>query len=360
MPQLIFSPSPRPSPLANRSRPSQISVQPQPQPQPQRQAREVEPSRPSPFVGGIAHAYALVLLYSPITNVFAKAATSHEPSQSLLPSVPAPLLRKRKRGRPPLDRPAKDAGDQGGGSSSDSRRIARDAKALEFQLGLREHKKRSDFVKFKCEWMECDAELHNLETLTGHILQKHGNVPNGLFPCRWATCGIQIITKNLSTSKTIEKLEHEAFDNREAWVNHMKSTHIEKTSWELGDGPKTPTPEPGETQPSATALFRRQIASFTAPLIQPKPSGPTTEHMNTMWKRAHEEFSRRQQKRRSDGVNGLNIGPFMEREGSKLVDEKWRTALKMDETAVGVDEVDQEPEWEEWDVAMRGLKRCDW
>ncbi|KAI9893014.1 MAG: hypothetical protein M1814_000898 [Vezdaea aestivalis] len=102
-----------------------------------------------------------------------------------------------------------------------------------------------------------------------------------------------------------------------------------------------------------------ETRKFTAPPIQPKPFSPTTDYMNAIWKRAHEEFSRQQQKRRSDGINGLNIGPFIEREGPKLVDEKWRTALKMDETAVEVNEVDQEPEREEWDVATKGVKRYD-
>jgi hypothetical protein len=77
------------------------------------------------------------------------------------------------------------------------------------------------FVPFLCEWENCVAELHNLETLRTHILTVHKKQqPPGSWNCLWNKC---------TESGFVTKTE---------WQLHINDTHLVPFSWHMGDGPK--------------------------------------------------------------------------------------------------------------------------
>ncbi|RGP61272.1 hypothetical protein FSPOR_10101 [Fusarium sporotrichioides] len=75
------------------------------------------------------------------------------------------------------------------------------------------------FFPFLCEWMDCKAELHNLETLRRHVYKVHG----GSVECLWGNCG---------------RLEEPPeFENDEGFDEHVEEAHLIPLSWHVGDGP---------------------------------------------------------------------------------------------------------------------------
>ncbi|KAM0554740.1 hypothetical protein ACHAPJ_006812 [Fusarium lateritium] len=75
------------------------------------------------------------------------------------------------------------------------------------------------FFPFLCEWRECKAELHNLETLRRHVYIVHGDS----IQCLWGRCGRQE-----------EPLEYE---DDEGFKEHVEEAHLVPLSWHVGDGP---------------------------------------------------------------------------------------------------------------------------
>ncbi|KAL8997962.1 MAG: hypothetical protein Q9169_002884 [Polycauliona sp. 2 TL-2023] len=89
---------------------------------------------------------------------------------------------------------------------------------------------------YKCEWKDCPAELHNLETLKKHVI-KHGDRYDGLFPCLWEGCG-----RPRQNDKQEEKNKASGEDpldyaTKEIWAKHMDRRHLAEYAWKLGDGP---------------------------------------------------------------------------------------------------------------------------
>ncbi|KAL6915737.1 hypothetical protein ACHAP8_009488 [Fusarium lateritium] len=75
------------------------------------------------------------------------------------------------------------------------------------------------FFPFLCEWMDCKAELHNLETLRRHVSKVHGDSVE----CLWGKCG---------------RLERPPeFEDDEGFEDHIKEAHLVPLSWHVGDGP---------------------------------------------------------------------------------------------------------------------------
>lgn len=81
------------------------------------------------------------------------------------------------------------------------------------------YKTDAPFFPFLCEWMDCKAELHNLETLRRHVYIVHGDS----IECMWGKCG---------------RLEEPPeFEEDEAFREHMEEAHLVPLSWHVGDGP---------------------------------------------------------------------------------------------------------------------------
>ncbi|KAI9832254.1 MAG: hypothetical protein M1819_004432 [Sarea resinae] len=91
---------------------------------------------------------------------------------------------------------------------------------------------------YNCQWKECKAELHNLETLRKHVKKAHcTRAVHGGIPCWWAGCGRR--KENEDRYKMKGKSEYHALDfsTEEAWDEHMNKEHLGRLSWDFGDGP---------------------------------------------------------------------------------------------------------------------------
>ncbi|KAK4202588.1 hypothetical protein QBC40DRAFT_276207 [Triangularia verruculosa] len=111
------------------------------------------------------------------------------------------------------------------------------------------------FPVFICEWQDCPARLHNLETLRRHILIVHGHpsrsppaspsassvsadepIDDGLIICEWAACHVT------PTPRTEEDFR-----------SHLEEAHLIPFAWHCGDGPQNTsaiaTPQPPSELP---------------------------------------------------------------------------------------------------------------
>ncbi|KAF9772260.1 hypothetical protein IL306_010042 [Fusarium sp. DS 682] len=80
------------------------------------------------------------------------------------------------------------------------------------------YKMDAPFFPFLCEWRDCKAELHNLETLRRHVYIVHGDDEN----CLWGEC---------------RRLEHPSeFETDEGFKEHVEEAHLVPLSWHCGDG----------------------------------------------------------------------------------------------------------------------------
>lgn len=77
------------------------------------------------------------------------------------------------------------------------------------------------YQSFACQWQNCKADLHNLETLKKHVHKVHRKkVPE--LECCWGECG---------------RGNSNVFDDEAGWREHLEVKHFGPLAWELGDGP---------------------------------------------------------------------------------------------------------------------------
>jgi hypothetical protein len=98
------------------------------------------------------------------------------------------------------------------------------------------------FIPFLCEWKDCKAELHNLETLRKHIYTVHNKKQmSGAIVCQWAKCGLsrEVRDKRTLQSKAIH--ENHDFADIQAFKDHVEKAHLIPFAWHMGDGPRGST-----------------------------------------------------------------------------------------------------------------------
>ncbi len=97
------------------------------------------------------------------------------------------------------------------------------------------------FVPFVCEWKDCPAELHNLDTLRAHLVTVHLKKQHNGSPlvCLWRKCHQETKVVNVQTG--LPKIIDKGFDfnTKDEWMNHIQEAHLKKVAWYQGDGPKT-------------------------------------------------------------------------------------------------------------------------
>jgi hypothetical protein len=77
---------------------------------------------------------------------------------------------------------------------------------------------------YKCKWLNCKADLHNLDTLKKHVFKVHRKETLGnTLGCLWDNCG--------------KEVQPPSFDLESNWRSHIQQTHFDPLLWELGDGP---------------------------------------------------------------------------------------------------------------------------
>jgi len=91
---------------------------------------------------------------------------------------------------------------------------------------------------YECQWKDCKAELHNLETLRKHVRKVHrAKAAFGGIPCLWAGCGKVSFVQDRKTGRHNRVHQYLDFGTEELWDQHMDKKHLEPFAWDLGDGP---------------------------------------------------------------------------------------------------------------------------
>ena len=96
------------------------------------------------------------------------------------------------------------------------------------------------FVLFVCEWKNCPAELHNLDTLQAHLITVHlkNQSSVGRLMCLWRKCS-QLSYMAVNDRRALEATDRGVkFETKEEWLNHVR-THLDHVARYQGDGPKT-------------------------------------------------------------------------------------------------------------------------
>lgn len=89
----------------------------------------------------------------------------------------------------------------------------------------------ASFSVYKCQWENCAAELHNLQTLRKHVSKfHHSKNAHNKWPCFWDQCQENERTMDPRTGKP------NGFSTEEDFIDHMDFAHIGPNAWKLGDG----------------------------------------------------------------------------------------------------------------------------
>jgi hypothetical protein len=98
------------------------------------------------------------------------------------------------------------------------------------------------FIPFLCEWKNCKAELHNLDTLRRHIFTVHNkNQSSREVLCQWAKCGSHdVVRDKITLAKTMVHKPYD-FNSIESWKDHTERNHLIPLAWHMGDGPRGST-----------------------------------------------------------------------------------------------------------------------
>ncbi|KAH6679412.1 hypothetical protein B0J14DRAFT_558730 [Halenospora varia] len=123
------------------------------------------------------------------------------------------------------------------GEPEPKRRTGRPARSFDHEYIEQEPK----YVAYKCEWKDCIAELHNLETLHEHVSKVHGKRgKDGSWNCQWKECGETSLGYVDESIHPMFHLKQDVclFTCRENWETHIKEFHLHKIAWHQGDGPK--------------------------------------------------------------------------------------------------------------------------
>ena len=95
-----------------------------------------------------------------------------------------------------------------------------------------------NYKVYNCRWKDCQAELHNLETLRKHVRKLHRTkAAFGGIPCLWSGCGKVSFVQDRKTGRHNRVHQYLDFGTEDLWDQHMDKKHLEAFAWDLGDGP---------------------------------------------------------------------------------------------------------------------------
>ena len=93
-----------------------------------------------------------------------------------------------------------------------------------------------EYPVFKCRWVKCSAELHNISTLRRHITKLHKpdqeTIDEFGYICYWKKC-------SLLRNDDEGNIEPTPIPTEEEWLEHMNEEHIYPLGQKHGDGPST-------------------------------------------------------------------------------------------------------------------------
>ncbi|KAL1653496.1 hypothetical protein SLS61_004006 [Didymella pomorum] len=187
---------------------------------------------------------------------------------------------------------------------------------------------------FKCEWQNCKAELHNLETLQKHVFKVHNKETlRDTRECLWGNCGKEVASFDPMSNMSLERHAPFAFGAQNAWRQHIQQNHIDPLAWQQGDGPASGLPEHDSEAYLSDAQGHRVTPRITAspadydeaiamqPLSAFTPRGRGRPSKDKAEEEAREFQSRLVSQKRRMG------GPGMDRGGATLVNDKRRRGL---------------------------------
>ncbi|KAG9551921.1 hypothetical protein KCU77_g16398, partial [Aureobasidium melanogenum] len=182
-----------------------------------------------------------------------------------------------------------------------------------------------EFNVYKCEWEDCGAELHNIDTLRKHVLKVHGKkTAEGDYECAWFGC--------------FQEDEVTAFDDMAQWMEHMESQHVKPISRTLGDGPRSGLSDRSSKQ--SDAYLSDSHGRLVTPIISMAPPKQGTKEWEAQ--QEAEAAARRLTNLTGSRLNDEKllqqmeekkriVGPALTKAGSVLFTEEFKRNFLDDE-----------------------------
>ncbi|KAI9810678.1 MAG: hypothetical protein M1827_006137 [Pycnora praestabilis] len=227
--------------------------------------------------------------------------------------------------------------------------------------GPSERKRKSDFITtskhtgdghpepsytvYNCQWKECRAKLHNVDTLRKHLQKIHrARAPHGGLACLWTGCSKATTENDSYSGKTETKRYPYDFSTEAQWDNHVDKKHLESLSWKFGDGPSAGRSE-GHDSEASDYLSDNQGRQLTpqASATGPRDAVPAGLKPNRAFHKVHGNKSTRERAKeveRAIKKKKRDVGPGFDRGGSTMLNDTRRLAFVDDEDVA--EEVDEE------------------
>lgn len=188
---------------------------------------------------------------------------------------------------------------------------------------------------YKCQWGNCPAELHNLETLRKHV-NKHIDKfkdEGGPFPCLWKGCGKAATSQEENDGDEEPERQPLRFPTQDIWAKHMDRRHVAEYAWKLGDGPSIRSDSDMSDYVSDSA--KRQVTPIISNEGRPDPLPLTSSGKpDKVYHKAHgitTELGKAQAFMEASERRRQSFGPGMDRGGATFV-TKRKNALLDDST----------------------------
>ncbi|KAG8627777.1 hypothetical protein KVT40_003650 [Elsinoe batatas] len=211
------------------------------------------------------------------------------------------------------------------------------------------------YNSYHCRWEQCNAELHNLDTLRKHVLKIHGIPFNKILTCRWTTCGAAHAPDTKGKAPT---QGHHEFPTIDRWMTHVENAHILPLAQTLGDGPRSGLSDAYDSETSQAYLSDasgRIITPRATPLADvaeedERQGNNLAPILRRGMPRVRGTLSQDQKddeyKLQQLEAKKLMLGPLWDKGGATLVTDKRRRGLYDDEDFEEETEADDGPEWE--------------
>ncbi|EOA82060.1 uncharacterized protein SETTUDRAFT_97696 [Exserohilum turcica Et28A] len=191
------------------------------------------------------------------------------------------------------------------------------------------------YQSYKCKWLNCKADLHNLDTLKKHVFKVHRKEsPENTLDCLWGDCGKEVTSHDPLTDISLERYQPHSFDLENNWRSHIQQTHLDPLSWELGDGPASGLSDSHDSEAYLSDAQGRQVTPRIT--VDPKRVEALTSSPPVLAsasrgrgrppKRTAEEEARDAHERLVALKKRIG-GPGMDRGGATLVNDKRRRGL---------------------------------
>ncbi|KAL8935722.1 MAG: hypothetical protein Q9216_005292 [Gyalolechia sp. 2 TL-2023] len=181
---------------------------------------------------------------------------------------------------------------------------------------------------YKCQWENCPAELHNLETLRKHV-NKHGDKDEGPIPCLWKGCGKEVRGQDESGDDEEPERQPLTFSTHDIWAKHIDKRHIAEYAWKLGDGPSLRSDSDMSDYVSDSA--KRQVTPIIHNEGRPDPLPLTTSGKpDKAYHKAHgitTELGKAQAFMEASERRRQSFGPGMDRGGATFVTKRKNELL---------------------------------